>query len=97
MALALNCEDHDAKTNPIINCFADRDHTEIILKQQEYLIAETCKYCKECQNCKKLNRYRDEFKKKGFWTFNKNVKHWNVYDPDWSYRNELFSLKPVRR
>ena len=97
MALALNWEDHDAKTNPIINCFADRDHTEIILKQQEYLIAETCKYCKECQNCKKLNRYRDEFKKKGFWTFNKNVKHWNVYDPDWSYRNELFSLKPVRR
>ena len=97
MALALNWEDHDEKTNPIINCFADRDHTEIILKQQEYLIAETCKYCKECQNCKKLNRYRDEFKKKGFWTFNKNVKHWNVYDPDWSYRNELFSLKPVRR
>ena len=78
MALAPNGEDHDAKTNPIINCFADRDHTEIILKQQEYFIAETCKYCKECQNCKKLNRYRDEFKKKGFWTFNKNVKHWNV-------------------
>ena len=97
MALAPNWEDQDAKTNPIINCFADRDHTEIILKQQEYFIAETCKYCKECQNCKKLNRYRDEFKKKGFWTFNKNVKHWNVYDPDWSYRNELFSLKPVRR
>ena len=75
MALAPNWEDHDAKTNPIINCFADRDHTEIILKQQEYFIAETCKYCKECQNCKKLNRHRDEFKKKGSWTFNKNVKH----------------------
>ena len=36
-------------------------------------------------------------KKKGFWTFNKNVRYWNVYDPDWSYRNDFFSLEPLKR
>ena len=97
MAPAPNWEDHNAATCIIINYFADRHHTEIILKKQEYFIRETCKYCKECQNYEKLNSYKNEFKKKGFWTFNKNVQHWNVYDPDWSYRNKLFSLKPVRR
>ena len=98
MTLAPNWEDHDAATCIIINYFADGHHTEIILKKQKYLIAETCSYCKECKNCTKLKFYREELKKKkGFWTFNKNVKYWNIYDPDWSYRNELFSLKPLRR
>ena len=59
MALAPNWEDHDASANPIINYFAGRKQTEIILKKQEYSIAETCKYCKVCQNCKKVNIYRD--------------------------------------
>ena len=31
--LASNWEDHDAKTNPIINYFADRQHTELTLKK----------------------------------------------------------------
>ena len=97
MALAPNWEDHDAATNPIINYFADKHHTEIILKQQEYFIAETCSYCNECKNCTKFKSYREEFKKKGFWTFNKNVRYWNVYDPDWSYRNDFFSLEPLKR
>ena len=35
MALAQNWEDHDAKTNPIINYFADRKNTEIVLQKQE--------------------------------------------------------------
>ena len=66
MTLAPNWEDHDAATCIIINYFADRHHTEIILKKQEYLIAKTCSYCKECKNCIKLKTYREEFKKKVF-------------------------------
>ena len=66
MALAPNWEDHDAATNPIINYFAGRHHTEIILKQQEYFMAETCSYCNECKNCTKLKTYREELKKKRF-------------------------------
>ena len=33
--LAPNWEDHDLETNPIINYFADRQHTELILKKVE--------------------------------------------------------------
>ena len=91
MALAPNWEDLDAARNSIINYFADRHHTEIILKQQGYFIAETCSYCKECKNCTKLKTYREELKKnKGFWTFNENVRYWNVHNPDWSYRIYFF-------
>ena len=63
MALAPNWEDLDAARNSIINYFADRHHTEIILKQQGYFIAETCSYCKECKNCTKRKTYREELKK----------------------------------
>ena len=54
-----------------------------------------CKYCKICLKCQKFYGYRSEFKKKGFWTFNKDV--WDVYDPDWSYQNEIFKLEPLKR
>ena len=33
----------------------------------------------------------------GFWTFKKDVKYSDVYDQDWSYRNEVFKLEPLRR
>ena len=95
--LAPNWEDHDAETCEIINYFADRPHAEKIVKDQEYFVAKSCNYGKICQKCRKLNEYRQVFKKKGFWTFNKDVKYWDVYDPDWSYRNRTFSLEPLRR
>ena len=28
--------------------------------------------------------------------FNKKIKYWDVYDPDWSYRNTVFKLQPIR-
>ena len=62
--LAPNWEDHDAATCIIIKYFADRKNTEITLRKQENLIAETCCYCNECKNCTKLKTYREEFKKK---------------------------------
>ena len=40
---------------------------------------------------------KNKKKKKGFWTFNKNVRVWNVYDPDWLLRNRKFSLEPLIR
>ena len=39
--LAPNLEDHDLETNPIINYFADRQHTELILKKIESKIKKT--------------------------------------------------------
>ena len=89
--LAPNWEDHDIETNPIINHFADRQHTELIFRKIERKIKTSCFYCNECENCKKLFRYREVFKQYGFWT-----KCWNVFDPDWCKRNKSFRLLPIR-
>ena len=71
--LAPNLEDHNAETNPIINYFADRRHTEIILKKFEMTVIKTCFYCRDCENCTKLSNYRKVFNAQGFWTFNKHM------------------------
>ena len=81
--LAANWEEHDAKKNPIINYFADRQHTEIILRKIEKTNELNCFYCINCEDCKKLNKYKEVFKQQEFWSFKKDVRYWNVYNPDW--------------
>ena len=92
--LAPNWEDHDIETNPIINYFADRQNTEIILRKIEQKTKTCCFYCQECKNCKKLFEYRNVFKQQGFWTFNKHIKLWNVFDPAWCKKNRVLILEP---
>ena len=36
------------------------------------------------------------FKQYGFWTFSKDIKCWNVYDPQWCKRNKNFTLLPTK-
>ena len=82
--------------NMIVNYFAGRQHTEQLLKNIEKMIKKRCFYCTVCDLCKKFTTYRLEFKQKGFWTFQKDVKYWDVYDPDWSTKNTFFRLKPIK-
>ena len=89
-------EDHDVETNPIINYFAHKQHTEIILKKIEMKIIKTCFYCKNCESCTKPSNYKKVFNKQGFWTFNKHIRCWNVFDPEWSYKNKIFELFPIK-
>ena len=44
--LVPNWEDHDAEKNPIVNYFADRQHTGLLLKKIEKKIIKSCFYCK---------------------------------------------------
>ena len=60
--LAPNWEDHDLESNPIINYFADREHTQLILKKIENKIKKNCFYCKTCDDCNKLEEHRQVFK-----------------------------------
>ena len=68
--------------NMIVNYFADRQHTEQLLKNIEKMIKKRCFYCTVCYLYKKFTTYRLEFKQRGFWTFHKDIKYWDVYDPD---------------
>ena len=94
--LAPNWENHDVEKCRIINYVADRQHTEIILRKIEEKIVQSCFYCINCENCIKLSDYKNVFQQQGFWIFNKYIKYWDVYDPNWSIRNRIFKLLPVR-
>ena len=92
-----NWEDHDAEKNPIVNYFADRQHTELAIKKIEMKIIKNCFYCRNCENCTKFPNYKKVFNKQGFWTFNKHIRHWNFFDSEWSYKNKIFELFPIRK
>ena len=90
-----NWDKHYAEKCSIINYFSDRENTELILLRQEFQVENSCICCGECEKCKKYQEYKSEFKKMGFWTFNKHVRTWNIFDPDWSVKNRVFSMKPL--
>ena len=95
--LAPNWENHDAEKNIIVNYSAGKQHTEIILRKIEKTTEMHCFYCKNCKDCKKLFTYKEVFKKQGSWSFNKDIKFWNVYNPDWCSGNRIFKLSPIRK
>ena len=68
--LLQNWDERDAAKCPIVNYFSDRENTELILLKQENEIEKNCFYCKACKKCKKLQKYKADFKKMVFWTFN---------------------------
>ena len=42
-------------------------------------VRNVCYYCKLCEKCEKFYAIKNELKKKGFNSFNKNVPFWNMY------------------
>ena len=94
--LAPNWEDDDAEKNLIVNYFAERQHTELVIKKIEMKIIKTCFYCRTCENSIKFSNYKKIFNGQGFWTFNKHIRRWNVFDPEWSYKNKNLELFPIR-
>ena len=93
IGLRPNWDEHDAATCPIINYFADRQNTALIITKQEKKKEKSCYFCRMCKNCSRLKECRAEFKKMGFWTFNKGVKIWSVFGPEWSNKNRVFSME----
>ena len=93
--VAPNCWiNHNKDICHIKNYYADREHAELILFRQEMQIENSCEYCLTCGKCKKYLRYSKEYKKNGFQTHNEKVRIWEIFDPDWSYKNDVFEMKP---
>ena len=59
-------------------------------------IIKTCFCYRTCENCTKFSNYKNFLNKQGFWTFNKHIRCWNVFDPEWSYKSKNFELFPIR-
>ena len=85
---------HNKDICQIKNYYADRNDAELILFRQEMQIEDSCEFCLTCDKCKKYLKYSKEYKNKGFWTHNEKVRVWEIFDQDWSYKNEVFEIKP---
>ena len=60
-----------------------------LLTDAEIDVKKLCWYFKDCKKCERFYSIRSDFKKKGFSTFNKGVKYWNVRD------HEQFGIRPI--
>ena len=85
---------HNRDICKIKNYCAKRNHLELMMFRQKTEIARTCEYCLTCDKCKKYLTYSKELKNKGFWSNNEKVRFWEIFDPDWSYKNDIFKVEP---
>ena len=85
---------HNKDICEIKNYRAERKHLELMMFRQETEIERCYDYCLTCDKCKKYLSYSKELKNKGFWTNKKKVRFWEILDPDWSYKNDVFKVEP---
>ena len=86
----------DKNTCEIKNYYLTKERAEELLPKQGTQIEDTCEYCLVSQRCKEYLTYSKGYKKAGFWTSNKNVRIWEIFDPDWSCKNAIFEIKPCK-
>ena len=85
-----------ARMIDVINYFDCRQSVKNLLNYEERHIIKRCYYCKKCKKCERFYAIKTEFEKRGFWTFNKNIRHWDVRDPKYNERNRKFEIIPIR-
>ena len=79
-----------------INYFDRRQGTELVLRRIEELLKRKCFYCHNCEHCTKFQTYKKEFTGNGFWTFNKHIQFWDIFDPDYHSKKANFEIRPIR-
>ena len=79
-----------------INYFDRRQGTELVLRRIEELLKRKCFYCHNCKHCTKFQTYKKEFTRNGFWTFNKHIQFWDIFDPDYHSKKANFEIRPIR-
>ena len=68
-----------------------KDSLKKVLGDAEIDVIKKCCYCKSYKKCDKFYSIKSELEKKGFFTFNKQIKYWGVKDPE--ITNAIESLK----
>ena len=80
----------------IVNYFAERQSVKKALNDAEIALMKVCYYCKNCKKCKRFYSIKTELEKKGFWTFNKHIKYWDIRDPEFNETNREFEARAIR-
>ena len=73
-----------------VNYFTRWEFVKKLLTDAEIDVKKVCWYRKDCKKCERFYSIRSEFKKKGFLTFNKSIKYWDVRD------HKQFEIRPIR-
>ena len=80
----------------VINYLAERQSVKKVLNDAETALMKVCDYCKNCKKCKRFYSIKTEIGKKGFLTFNKHIKYWDIRDPEFIKTNREFEVRPFR-
>ena len=73
-----------------VNYFTRWEFVKKLLTDAEIDVKKVCWYRKDYKKCERFYSIRSEFKKKGFLTFNKSIKYWDVRD------HKQFEIRPNR-
>ena len=72
-----------------VNFFAEQKLVIKLLTDAEIDVKKVCCYCKVCKKYERFYSIWSEFRKKGFQTFNKSTKYWDVRD------HHQFEIRPI--
>ena len=71
--------------------FKSNDSVKLIWMQGESKVMQVCFYCGKSENCNRYLETKNQCKAKGFLSFNKGIKNWEI-----AYRgkNKHFKIIP---
>ena len=80
----------------IINDFEEKQSVKKVLRDAEIDVIKKYYYCKSCKKYDKFYSVKSDLEKMGFFTFNKQIKYWDVKDPEFHQSNRNFEVRPIR-
>ena len=81
--------------NKPINYLNTRQDIHRILQFLGLRIVKTCGYRGRCYFCNRYCIQYNELTKKGFYSFQKDVIYWDVRNPEFNSKNEIYKVAPV--
>ena len=80
----------------VINYFDSQQSVRNLLSYEEIDVIKLCRYCKNCEKYERLYSIKSEFRKKGLWMCNKDIKYCDARDAKFNERNKKFGIIPIR-
>ena len=79
-----------------INYFAERQSVKKVLNAAEIARMKVCYCYKNWKKYKRFYSFKTELVKKGFWTFSKHIKYWDIRVPEFKETNREFEASAIR-
>ena len=80
----------------VSNYFDSQQSVRNLLSYEELDVIKLCRYSKNCEKYERLYSIKSEFRKKGLWMCNKDIKYCDARDAKFNERNKKFGIIPIR-